>query len=725
MASCFVSPLFGPNWELVRLRHCRVIARSASGGSYSTAGIPPSPALSPVQEKQYLGPAVEARDGSSTTREKLDLQWDDGYGSRNVKDYLDAVKEIIEADGGPPRWFCPAECGHPLEGSPILLFLPGLDGTGMGLILHHKALGRVFEVRCLHIPVQDRTPFEGLVRLVEETARLEHSSSPKKPIYLVGDSFGGCLALAVAARNPTIDLVLILINPTTSFAQSNLQSLMPALEALPVDRHFAVPYLLSFGMCDPIKMAMVNIDNKLPARAQLQQLLGNLTAFLPGLSELADILPKGTLLWRIKLLKSAAAYANSRLHAIRAEVLVLASGRDNMVPSSDQGQQLVKTIHNCKVRHFKDHSHALLMEEGINLLTIIKGTCLYRRSGRRDHILDFLPPSTSEFKAAFEQIMWYKMHTRKLQLLSYFWLLIIWQMIKKNGTYAMLKSNCRPLIYASSPVLYSTLEDGKVVRGLSGVPSNGPVLLVGYHMLLGCELYSLVREFMLEKNIMLRGLALQVLFNGSLENPTSQFLLADWLKVFGALPVTASNLFKLLSTNSHVLLYPGGLDEACHYKGEEYKCKWPNQPEFVRMAARFGATIVPFGTVGEDDLVKHVLDYNDMMKIHFLNNHRVRDHLGEVADEEQPRSFPGILPKIPGRMYYLFGKPVKTHGWETILKSDKECARELYLQIKHEVEHCLDYLLKKRQEDPYRNIFDRMAYHIRHSPPPEIPGFQP
>lgn len=43
--------------------------------------------------------------------------------------------------------------------------------------------------------------------------RAEHSSSPNKPIYLVGDSFGGCLALAVAARNPKIDLVVILANP--------------------------------------------------------------------------------------------------------------------------------------------------------------------------------------------------------------------------------------------------------------------------------------------------------------------------------------------------------------------------------------------------------------------------------------------------------------------------------------------------------------------------------
>lgn len=39
-----------------------------------------------------------------------------------------------------------------------------------------------------------------------------------------------------------------------------------------------------------------------------------------------------------------------------------------------------------------------------------------------------------------------------------------------------------------------------------------------------------------------------------------------------------------------------------HLQGEEYKLFWPEQSEFVRMAARFGAKIVPFGVVGEDDI---------------------------------------------------------------------------------------------------------------------------
>jgi pimeloyl-ACP methyl ester carboxylesterase len=54
-----------------------------------------------------------------------------------------------------------------------------------------------------------------LVKLVEQTVRSENCHSPNRPIYLVGESLGACLALAVAVRNPDIDLSLILANPGT------------------------------------------------------------------------------------------------------------------------------------------------------------------------------------------------------------------------------------------------------------------------------------------------------------------------------------------------------------------------------------------------------------------------------------------------------------------------------------------------------------------------------
>lgn len=96
------------------------------------------------------------------------------------------------------------------------------------------------------------------------------------------------------------------------------------------------------------------------------------------------------------------------------------------------------------------------------------------------------------------------------------------------------------------------------------------------------------------------------------------------------------------------------------------------------------------------------------------------DKSGEVANQDF--YLPGLLPKIPGRFYYLFGKPIETKGKEGVVK-DKEKAKELYFKIKSEVENCMSYLIKKREEDPYRDVFDRTLYSA--TSVDQLPTFKP
>lgn len=81
--------------------------------------------------------------------------------------------------------------------------------------------------------------------MVESTVVAEAKRRPLSPVYLVGEGFGGALALSVAARNPELDLVLILVNPATSFPESQLQSILPLLSNLPWDHFFGAPALLN------------------------------------------------------------------------------------------------------------------------------------------------------------------------------------------------------------------------------------------------------------------------------------------------------------------------------------------------------------------------------------------------------------------------------------------------------------------------------------------------
>ncbi|CAI5495157.1 unnamed protein product [Closterium sp. Naga37s-1] len=199
-----------------------------------------------------------------------------------------------KAESGPPRFLCPADAVPPSDAGllPRLFFLPGIEGTGFGLQLHHKTLARyalvwtakgdqqlgkvhsrLFEVTCLfvplsdrtdftrlvdlveeevvtclHVPLSDRTSFTRLVDLVEEEVVREHKLNPSRALFILGESFGALLALAVSARNPKLPITLVLVNPATSFPRSPLHPLIPVLRSIPPDVYRVFPYLLSFTM---------------------------------------------------------------------------------------------------------------------------------------------------------------------------------------------------------------------------------------------------------------------------------------------------------------------------------------------------------------------------------------------------------------------------------------------------------------------------------------------
>ncbi|XP_008231052.1 PREDICTED: acyltransferase-like protein At3g26840, chloroplastic [Prunus mume] len=615
----------------------------------------------------------------------------------SLTDFFEQAKDFVTSNGGvvgPPRWFSPLhDGGSRLDNSPLLLFLPGIDGTGLGLIRHQHKLGKIFDVWCLHIPAKDRTSFTDLVKLVERTIRSEHHHSPNRPIYLVGESLGACLALSVAALNPDIDLVLILANPATSFGKSQLQPIIPVLQVIPDSLPISLPHILS--SMTGVLVANLEKGLGLPLPQTVEKLSRDLAASTTYLSVLADILPRETLLWKLQMIRSASPYANSRLHAVKAQTLILSSGKDQLLPSQEEGERLQRTLANSEIRMFENSGHFLFSEDDFDLVTVIKGTGFYRHSRHRDYVSDYIPPTRSEVKNVVDSNRW--------------------------------------LSIATSPVMLSTLADGKIVRSLAGVPSEGPVLFVGYHMLLGFELAPMVTQMLVERNIHLRGIAHPMMFTKLREGRLPDISNYDTLRVMGAVPVSGSNFYKLLSSKCHVLLYPGGVREALHRKGEEYKLFWPEQSEFVRMAARFGAKIVPFGAVGEDDIADLLLDYEDQMKIPFL-----KGFIEEITDEaakvrvgydgevgNQDVHFPGIIPKVPGRFYYYFGKPIETQGRKQELR-DREKAHQVYLEVKSEVEKCLAYLREKRENDPYRSIFSRLQYQAVHgfSSEVEIPTFE-
>jgi hypothetical protein len=117
-----------------------------------------------------------------------------------------------------------------------------------------------------------------------------------------------------------------------------------------------------------------------------------------------------------------------------------------------------------------------------------------------------------------------------------------------------------------SPVFLSKTDCGKVVRGLSGIPSDRPVLLVGYHFLMGLELPLLVSEF-LKENRVIRGASHPILLSAFMEGfDLPEPGLSDDIVIFGGLPARKRSFVKALASGESVLLYPGGIREAFHRK---------------------------------------------------------------------------------------------------------------------------------------------------------------
>lgn len=65
-------------------------------------------------------------------------------------------------------------------------------------------------------------------------------SPPERPVYLLGESFGGVLALAVAEARPDLVDRVVLVNPATSFPRSLWPMLGPFLPQVPKVRRIQI-----------------------------------------------------------------------------------------------------------------------------------------------------------------------------------------------------------------------------------------------------------------------------------------------------------------------------------------------------------------------------------------------------------------------------------------------------------------------------------------------------
>ena len=163
----------------------------------------------------------------------------------------------------------------------------------------------------------------------------------------------------------------------------------------------------------------------------------------------------------------------------------------------------------------------------------------------------------------------------------------------------------------------------------------------------------------------------------------------------------------------------------CDHSGETYKLFWPEgaeESDFARVAARFGATIVPVAAIGAEEGFEMLLDADEVLALPVLGERAAEGAKRTPVGRKGERFVsPIALPKPPGRFYFLFGAPIATGGVDP---TDKEACAALYQQVRAELETSLSYLLEQRKKDPYESLLPRAAVEATWNYTRQVPTFR-
>lgn len=246
--------------------------------------------------------------------------------------------------------------------------------------------------------------------------------------------------------------------------------------------------------------------------------------------------------------------------------------------------------------------------------------------------------------------------------------------------------------------------------GTEHVPRTGPVLLTGNHSIYGLvDIPMLGVEIYEKTGRAVRGLADHIHF----ELPVWRDLL---LKI-GAVRGTRDACARLFESGEAVLVFPGGGREVMKHKRERYRLIWKERIGFARLAIQHSVPIVPFASVGVEDMFEIVVDADDILRS------PVGDLLRALGVTEQPWFRHGeVLPPIargrgPGafprleRQYFLFGEPISTERYAG-RHEDRDACFALRDQVKAAIESQIEALRAVREADPERYPIQRLLHRL-------------
>lgn len=224
---------------------------------------------------------------------------------------------------------------------PLALLIPGLDGTGELFYRQHEALGRRYRVRTWAYAPGGNFDLAALTREIGQATVDEIPGS----ILVVGDSFGSLVALAYVLDFPERVRRLILINGFPYYCRRLMLRLGRMLAPL-----------LPLNAAQRLKEFVV--DRTLQSE-------GIPAADRNRYREIVKLIDPAGYRRRLQLLQEID--LRPRLAEIKPPTVLLASGRDKIVPSIREAHFMAARIPCARVYEFPSAGHALLLTPGFYL----------------------------------------------------------------------------------------------------------------------------------------------------------------------------------------------------------------------------------------------------------------------------------------------------------------------------------------------------------------------
>jgi 1-acyl-sn-glycerol-3-phosphate acyltransferase len=157
----------------------------------------------------------------------------------------------------------------------------------------------------------------------------------------------------------------------------------------------------------------------------------------------------------------------------------------------------------------------------------------------------------------------------------------------------------------------------------------------------------------------------------------------------------------LMENGEDLLVFPGGSHEAVKPQSELYTLQWKQRYGFIKLAAHYGYTIVPFGMVGPDEFYDHYIEGADLpdsrlgkllQRLGLLSETTREDLLMPIPVGAMATAFPK-----PQRCYIGFGEAVDLSALKgkPLGRNKMQALRD---QVATEIEQQLQQLLLYREQ---------------------------